>query len=422
MQLTTLLAPHTKSRFVDLCIHVYHVLSGSERYISATGLYSDIPPHTANSDVINLHKARAYSPTLFASTQIKPGVELLKRDYEREKQYALSEEKYESLTVTSKRFLGVLHVDNRFVCPFPGCGKAFRVHSTAYKHILTHEGRRHLVLPTPLPDSQLHPFRPSDVPWEVDPDFAVPVHPVEEYKCPVHGCKIVQRSESRIRKHLIESHKGLVQIVANKNRYLPLGRFTLVPPFDAPKDTPVLCCPRHLDRSRKYCPLCQTVVSTYGPRAPVKFYEAMKINFKEISGTGNGSDFTFNRRDQDKGVFYKPRNITNESILYKGRVLETVYDKDGTAHFAVQRLLDYDECIEQNVTVPRDFNIAHEVIPMSMGKSGAGGGHGFEWVDVDLQLVSHLFLVFTTRSDFKYRLTNNMLPAENVYFIRDGQE
>ena len=46
-------------------------------------------------------------------------------------------------------------VDNRYVCPFPACGKSFHSREAAFRHMPSHELKSRLAAPTPLADSHL---------------------------------------------------------------------------------------------------------------------------------------------------------------------------------------------------------------------------------------------------------------------------
>jgi len=49
-------------------------------------------------------------------------------------------------------------VDNRYVCPFPACGKSFHSREAAFRHMPSHELKSRLAAPTPLADSYLRNY------------------------------------------------------------------------------------------------------------------------------------------------------------------------------------------------------------------------------------------------------------------------
>ena len=318
---------------------------------------------------------------------------------------------YQRMTEPAPKIIELLHVDGRFVCPVPGCGQSFLVHSTAFNHLSSHERKRRLGVPTPLPDSVLNSYWPIDAPWKSNHIYTEEVIPDRKIVCPVPGCRAKLDSELRLRKHLQELHKNCVLAARSKSRFLFLGKYLLVPPFDPPADTPIMWCSNHFPKHRARCPLCVSARNNRGPKPPLKFYESVKINFKDI--TGQGGDVTYRQREPDKGVLYHSVNRAAHSV--RGRVLEVVFDHDGLGWLAVQRLADLRESSEKCLPISRDFDIDHELIPLPPEK------YPCDWISID-DLEGLFFFLVTSKRDFKYRLNNNLLPLQNIYFIRNGED
>jgi len=53
---------------------------------------------------------------------------------------------------------GQVKANNRYVCPFPACGKSFHSKEAAFRHLPEHEQRARLSAPTPLADSHLSSY------------------------------------------------------------------------------------------------------------------------------------------------------------------------------------------------------------------------------------------------------------------------
>lgn len=169
--------------------------------------------------------------------------------------------------------------DNRFLCPFPACGKSFPTKESAFAHIPSHEQRLRLGIPTPLPDSHLHHYWPAGTPWLESLKYQDRVIPPGSLVCSFIGCKEIFPDKARLALHKRLAHNDFDFSHTKKGYFTMQGSHMQVPPNEPPIDAPIYWCPNHINASSK-CIICIDVENRFGPKPPMKYYESVNINFK----------------------------------------------------------------------------------------------------------------------------------------------
>lgn len=316
-----------------------------------------------------------------------------------------------SATTPIPKLAEILFENNRFICPFPGCGKSFGVHSEAFKHLSSHERRRRLASAVPLADAEYQTHWPVDIPWQKHEKFDRPVLKLhKKIRCKISGCGAMFY-EDRMEDHLTQRHRNEVQLAIQNEKFEFLGKYVMVPPFDSPPDVKLLWCSIHFPKFRSYCTFCVAAAQAKMPRPPFRFYSTVRLHMREI--TGSGADLTINRRDASKGVYVKQSNGQKGLAI----VLEVVFDSPGQGWIATQKVFTYANCKENKIKVQKYFDVDYEIRLMP---SDSAFGEVI-WYRVE-EVSGFFYLMYTTKADFRYRLANRSLPTRDVYFIRTGED
>ena len=168
---------------------------------------------------------------------------------------------------------------DRFVCPFPACGKSFHSMDAAFRHLPVHEQRTRLYAPTPLPDSHLGFYWPEGVPWLENDRYAERAIPPGALACTVPGCKGVFSAQMHFEAHLRNAHGIVGNSSATHGFFVMKGEASYVPPDRPPPYVPLHWCPMH-SLPLGSCSTCVRIDSSKGPKQPFRFYPAVEINFR----------------------------------------------------------------------------------------------------------------------------------------------
>jgi hypothetical protein len=168
---------------------------------------------------------------------------------------------------------------DRFVCPFPACGKSFHSMDAAFRHLPVHEQRTRLYAPTPLPDSHLAFYWPEGVPWLEDDKYAARAIPPGALACTVPGCNEVFSAQMQFEAHLRNVHRIVGHSSTSHGYFELVGVATFVPPDRPPPYVPLHWCPLH-SLPLGSCTTCVRIDSGKGPKQPFRFYNGIKVNFR----------------------------------------------------------------------------------------------------------------------------------------------
>lgn len=287
-----------------------------------------------------------------------------------------------------------LGTGDRYVCPFPACGKSFHSKEAAFRHLPVHEQRFRLSAATPLPDSHMNFFWPKGVPWLAAKKYANRAIPPGSFVCPcsVTGCKDIFPSRSKLETHLRLVHS----IVGDSHQSLGYLRFEgtaalIVPPDKPPEGLPVHYCPNHTIPVGT-CVSCVEVDAGNGPKPPFQFFPAatLDLNAKnnlprftrasKSSQLGGGVNTSGKRRlvtddwttgvmvlDKTKSGFQgtpsalstsrksdastNRRSLRAKENVWRGRAVALVQDRDRNGWVAVERLCTYQEALSKGAEV-----------------------------------------------------------------------
>ena len=188
---------------------------------------------------------------------------------------------YDVSTEPRDKYSHAIKIDkDRFVCPFPACGKSFHSLDAAFYHLPSHEQKTRLYAPTPLADAHLNYYWPNESPWLSNDKYTDRVIPPGSIPCPVQRCHLVCENQSQLYNHLRNIHR----IVDSSSIDLPyfemLGQAINIPPHRPPHYLPLHFCPIH---TLPYgsCSICIDIdAKKEGPKPPYRLYPLVSINFK----------------------------------------------------------------------------------------------------------------------------------------------
>ena len=339
----------------------------------------------------------------------------------------------------------VLKDGDRFLCPFPACGKTFRSKAAAFQHIPKHEQRQRLYAPTPLPDSHLNYYWPKGVPWLDAPQFKARQVPPGSLACPHAHCTEAFPTQNRLDAHIRIFHKGGETRANDKGSHMEfLGSCVLVPPFDPPTAAPVLFCQFHSKPAGK-CPTCMEIDAIPGPKCPYKFYESLSVNFTRrqldlaaklgtssmhIKGAKEGIDVIdmFHAQDSQCAVRVKLAGTTihtvgsvtleverqaskNEQTRdFLGRPLAFVIDRNGIGWMSLKRYFTRFDLFTMKVQgVYRDFDDNFELLEFDSDRA--------IWVKLN-SISEKLLVVRMSKEEFREKRKRKILPRNQCFFIR----
>ena len=300
----------------------------------------------------------------------------------------------------------LVHVDGRFICPFPACGKSYTSRSAAFDHVKSHEQKKRLYAPTPLSDSHMHAYWPEGNTWRDTHDYKKRVIPPGAILCTQPNCTEIFSNKNRLEYHLRWVHNiGVIVDESLRDFYTFIGQNIPTPPNLPPTYAPVTYCSMHLTLDKK-CPKCITIANGDDPKQPLFFYDTLSMNFTERFGSGG--DIVLGREEQ-KGVFFTDRDSVSESTVTRGRVAAVLRDGKGDAWLAVHALLSMDEAKLAKRSLPRDADMHHELMLRNVNAAPV-------WILLT-QVKSTFYFLEVSRDEFNYRQRNDEVPKQS-YFIR----
>ena len=188
---------------------------------------------------------------------------------------------YEQLAAARVQYKHTVQMDgDRFVCPFPACGKSFHSRDAAFRHLPEHEQRTRLYAPTPLSDSHLNFYWPRAPPWLDAPRFSERTIPPGSLPCPIAGCAEVFATRARLDAHLKAVHMKMDPSTLALGYFNLVGQPTYLPPGPVP-DYLRCClrwCPLHALPLGK-CPVCVEIEALNIPKPPFKLFDAVSVDF-----------------------------------------------------------------------------------------------------------------------------------------------
>lgn len=299
----------------------------------------------------------------------------------------------------------LVHIDGRFLCPFPVCGKSFTSRDAAFEHLKTHEQRRRFFAPTPLSDCHLSAYWPEGNTWRDTAEYMRRAIPPGAIVCTQPKCQEVFSNKNRLQYHLRWVHNvGVSQDDSLQNFYSFLGASVPTPPNPPPSHAPLYYCSMHLTLDRK-CPKCMTIANSDEPKQPIHFFDSVSVNFTKRFGSGGE---TVLGRGEGKGVYFVGRNDAAERVK-RGKLFAVIKDCKGDAWLAVKELISMDEAKKAKRSLPRDADMQRELM---LGHVNAPPS----WILLT-EVKSTFYFLELSRDEFDYRKRNNEIPTES-YFIR----
>ena len=188
---------------------------------------------------------------------------------------------YDVSTEPRDKYSHAIKIDkDRFVCPFPACGKSFHSLDAAFFHLPSHEQKARLYAPTPLADAHLNYYWPKESPWLSNDKYTDRVIPPGSIPCPVQGCHLVCENQSQLYNHLRNIHRIVDSSSVDLPYFEMLGQAMNIPPYRPPHYLPLHFCPIH---TLPYgsCSICVAIdAKKEGPKPPYRLYPLVSINFK----------------------------------------------------------------------------------------------------------------------------------------------
>ena len=300
----------------------------------------------------------------------------------------------------------LVHIDGRFICPFPACGKSYTSRSTAFSHLKYHEQKNRLYAPTPLADSHMNAYWPDGNTWRDSVEFEKRALPPGSVVCTESNCKEVFSSKKRLEYHLRWVHNvGVTVDLSLQSFYSFIGQNVPTPPNPPPQYAPVTYCSMHLTLDR-HCSKCEGITNSEDPKQPLFFFESVSVNFAERFGSGG---VTVLGRNEQKGVHYIDRNSVSDDHVYWGRVAAVLRDGNGDAWLAVNPLISIEEAKKGRRSIARDADMQHELMLKTVNAPPI-------WIML-IEVKSTFHLLEVSRDEFNYRQRNDEIPKQS-YFIR----
>lgn len=189
---------------------------------------------------------------------------------------------------------------DRFICPFPACGKSFHSMDAAFRHLPVHEQRTRLFAPTPLQDSHLAFYWPTGVPWLENEKYAERAIPPGALPCTAPGCKEVFPNQMHLDAHLRLIHRIVSNSSLSHGYFRMIGDPKYVPPDRPPEYVPLRWCPLH-SLPLGSCTTCVEIDASKGPKQPFRFHRGVNINFSLKRRLKLGAPNSFMNVDVENG-------------------------------------------------------------------------------------------------------------------------
>ena len=342
---------------------------------------------------------------------------------------------------------------DRFICPFPACGKVFKSKDAAFKHLPSHEQKVRLYAPTALPDSHLNFYWPKDSPWQRHEQFTEIVQPVGNCICTIAGCGRSFANKEKLENHIRLQHNILPSNSVANSYYDLQGQPLCVPPFPPPASCAfaVQYCTIHLNPSGG-CMKCIALEKGSGPKPPFRFYEGAGIDLRakaeaakvkyagddfEASAAGKKGKksqrsksrspsptrkpdtpndglnrFRVRPYDMDQVILYR-RTVGIIPSTHMGYCCSIMTDKGDNIFVGMRPFLSYSELVAHEVEVPRDFDKENELMILPEEEEG-----DFSWVPI-ATVIGHAPVMYVeSKNQWKKAVKNKKIPR-NSYYIRE---
>ncbi len=96
------------------------------------------------------------------------------------------------------------------------------------------------------------------------------------------------------------------------------------------------------------------------------------------------------------------------AMSYRGQVMSCMVDQEKNAWLYVRVLLNYEEAMQINLKIRTDFEPTYELAPLLTPPI---------WIRASC-LSGCFYLKQCTKEDFKFQMANNLIPRENIFFLR----
>lgn len=320
--------------------------------------------------------------------------------------------KYSILTTSRARYDELVAADGRYICPFPACGASFMNQQAAFDHLSAHEQRNRLFAPTALADSHLNYYWPRGAPWREAQKYTKRAIPPGAVKCTAPGCHMVFPSQHRLAYHMRWMHPSTKETDVMKLFFKVVGKpSAVVPPLEPPNYAPIEYCTSHKYIDER-CSTCREFDRSDHPKQPYVFHSAMKLDFNLRFGAGG--EVLIARQGSDNALTYDHMEEDGTIVHCKGKPVAMMKDQRGDGWVAVRQLLTHDEAIQCHVAVPRDYDFKYELLMRPDAVPPI-------WIRV-AEITGRIFLMNVPKIDFKHKIKNNLIPTENVYFVRPPPE
>jgi len=349
---------------------------------------------------------------------------------------------------------------DRFICPFPACGKVFKSKDAAFKHLPSHEQKVRLFAPTALPDSHLNYYWPVNPPWQKNEQFIEPIQPVGNCKCVVEGCGRSFANKEKLENHVKLQHNVLPSNSFANPYYEMQGEPICVPPFKPPDSCAfaVQYCSIHLNPSGG-CMKCIQLELGKGPKPPFRFFEGVYVDIRAKAEAAkvkyNGDDMKSKAKkgkkgkgkagrsrspspspsrgkskrvstpddglnklnirtfDMDTAVLYR-RTVGIIPSTHMGFCCNIMTDKGDNIYIGMRPFLPYIELVATGVEVPRDFDKNNELAMLPDEEED-----DFSWIPIATVIGSAPVMYVDSASEWKKAVKKKLIPR-NSYFIREG--
>jgi hypothetical protein len=409
---------------------------------------------TAEVDML-FRESRSRGPSRRTAGDRRRGSETdIARDVNMNELHALNTEQLEEPR-TGYHF--TIQIDgDRFICPFPACGKSFKSKDAAFKHLPIHEQRTRLYAPTALPDSHLNFYWPANPPWEKHEQFTETRQPVGNCKCKHPGCNKSFANQEKLENHKRLVHNAVPASSTEHGHYMLQGVAICVPPFKPPENVAfsVQYCDVHLNPYGG-CMKCIELEKRKGPKPPFRFYEGIRIDMrakaeaakvqyastdidaskpsKKKTGAGKSRSPSPSRggtkpldaandglntvhlknHDQEQAILYR-KMVGIVPSSHMAYVCAVMTDKSNEVYLGVRPFLPYAACLAHDIEVPRDFDKANELMALPDQQD-----EDFSWIPVATVFGAAPVFYVSGKKVWKSLVKKGQAP-KNSYFIRES--
>lgn len=313
----------------------------------------------------------------------------------------------------------------RYICPFPACGKSYRSQQECLSHLKVHEQRMRLSASTPMQDAHMSYYWPEGAPWLDAAKYTERALPPGSCACPFEGCHEVFSTKERLVIHVRRMHAIVGPSSVFKGFFKMEGACTHVPPHFPPTGIPLPYCVNHFTPF-PMCVTCVDLEKAVGrPKPPYKVYSAVAVDFSAKKGTKDRADVRRLGNISDEfgvqvsGDYWRGADANtkgaemNGARAWFGAPVAMVVDHEDNGWVYVRRLLNQAESRNSGQAVPADFDKAFEVVEAKPTATDEGA----QWVLMQ-RLVGYSAIVRLEKEEFYAKLAKKEIGRKNVFFIR----